>query len=90
MKTLLKFAIGAAIGSALVHLLMNWSSDEETLDTGVDASGPPLESASGDAPASSADELVADTNMVANGDAAREQRAPQPQDWRGAQNVLDS
>jgi hypothetical protein len=37
-----------------------------------------------------ADELIADTNMVHSGDAATEQRGPQPQDWRGAQNVLES
>jgi hypothetical protein len=35
-------------------------------------------------------DLVADTNTVHTGDVAEEQRAPQPQDWRGAQNVLDS
>ena len=36
-----------------------------------------------------ADELIADTNMVHSGDPAAEQRGPQPQDWRGAQNVLE-
>lgn len=35
-------------------------------------------------------DMVADTNTVSGGDAGREQRSPQPQDWRGAQNVLDS
>jgi len=90
MKTLLKFAIGAAIGSALVHLLMNQRPDEESLSPEADASGPPPESASDEATASSPDELVADTNTVSRGDAAQEQRAPQPQEWRGAQNVLDS
>lgn len=32
---------------------------------------------------------VADTNTVVSGDPAQEQRGPQPQDWRGAQNVLE-
>lgn len=32
---------------------------------------------------------VADTNSVVSGDAERKQREPQPQDWRGAQNVLE-
>jgi hypothetical protein len=36
-----------------------------------------------------ADELIADTNMVHSGDPEAEQRGPQPQDWRGAQNVLE-
>jgi hypothetical protein len=88
MKTLLKFAIGAAIGSTLVHLLMNRRSQDEAFDAGT--SSQPVESASDEAPASSVDDLVTDTNMVTGGNAAQEQRAPQPQDWRGAQNVLDS
>jgi hypothetical protein len=32
---------------------------------------------------------IADTNTISSGDAQRDQRAPQPQDWRGAQNVLE-
>jgi len=32
----------------------------------------------------------ADSNTVSSGDAPRDQRGQQPQDWRGAQNVLDS
>ena len=32
---------------------------------------------------------VADTNTVSSGDSVRDQRGPQPQDWRGAQNVLE-
>jgi hypothetical protein len=90
MKTLLKFAIGAAIGSTLVHLLMSRRSQEEAFAPDADASGQGLESASDDATASSVDDLVADTNMVTGGNAAQEERMPQPQDWRGAQNVLDS
>ena len=95
MNNLLKFAVGAAIGGALVHLLMNRSEEDELLEgEGLegagDTSGPPLETASDDRPASSVDELVTDTNMVSSGDAERDQRGSQPQDWRGAQNVLDS
>jgi len=91
MNTLLKFAVGAAIGGALVHLLRNGRSGEDELLEGEgDISGAPLETASDDRPASSVDELVTDTNMVSSGDAERDQRGAQPQDWRGAQNVLDS
>ena len=34
-------------------------------------------------------DMVADTNMISGGDYEREQRDPQPQDWRGVQNVLE-
>jgi hypothetical protein len=69
MKNLLGFAVGAAVGGALVHLLLKRSA----------------ESASSVA----ADEIIADTNLVHGGDPEAEQRGPQPQDWRGAQNVLE-
>jgi hypothetical protein len=69
MKNLLGFAMGAAVGGALVHLLMKRSS--ESTSNAV------------------ADELIADTNLVHSGDPEAEQRGPQPQDWRGAQNVLE-
>lgn len=92
MNTLLKFAVGAAIGGALVHLWMNRSEEDAWLESRGegDTSRPPLETASDDRPASSVDDLVTDTNMVSSGDAERDQRGAQPQDWRGAQNVLDS
>lgn len=90
MNSLLKFAVGAAIGGALMHLWMSRSEEGDLLGVEGDTSGPPLETASDDRPASSVDDLVADTNMVSSGDAARDQRGAQPQDWRGAQNVLDS
>jgi hypothetical protein len=32
---------------------------------------------------------IADTNTISSGNAEQEQRGPQPQDWRGAQNVLE-
>ena len=69
MKTLIKFAVGAAIAGALVNVLMKRRSGNDM--------------------SASRDErfAAADTNSVGN---AQEQRGPQPQDWRGAQNVLDS
>jgi hypothetical protein len=68
MKTLLRFALGAAVGGALVYIMRRSS-----------------ESLANEA----ADELIADTNLIHDGDPAEEQRGPQPQDWRGAQNVLE-
>lgn len=70
MKNLIRFAMGAAVAGALVHMLMRRSS----------------ESASN----ARADDIIADTNMVHGGDPEEEQRAPQPQDWRGVQNVVES
>jgi hypothetical protein len=60
MKTLLKFAVGAAIAGALVNMLLKQRSGNGQ---------------------------IADTNSVGN---AESQRGPQPQDWRGAQNVSGS
>jgi hypothetical protein len=84
MKSLIKLAVGAAIAGALVNLLMkqasgrrNEPSDEEHENAGTGAGF-------------TVEELVADTNTVSSGDAARDQRGQQPQEWRGAQNVLDS
>jgi hypothetical protein len=68
MKTALRFALGAAVAGALVHLVKKRRSRS----------------------ASAASDLVADTNLVHGGDPATEQRGPQPQDWRAAQNVLES
>lgn len=36
------------------------------------------------------DAQIADSNLVSSGDPDRDQSGPQPQDWRGAQNVLGS
>jgi hypothetical protein len=69
MKTLLRFAIGAAVAGALVRLIMKRPSSQA---------------------AGAAADQVADTNLVHSGDPAIAQRGPQPQDWRGAQNVLES
>jgi hypothetical protein len=69
MKDLLRFAMGAAVAGALVHMLMKRSSESVSN--------------------ARADELIADTNMVHGADPAAEQRGAQPQDWRGAQNVLE-
>jgi hypothetical protein len=35
-------------------------------------------------------EPIADSNLVSSGDPEWDQSGPQPQDWRGAQNVLGS
>jgi hypothetical protein len=75
MKTLLKFAVGAAIAGALVNLLMKQRSGTtypERVAAGAAGSG---------------EDAIADTNSVGNSDDAQ---GSQPQDWRGAQNVLDS
>ena len=69
MGNLLRFALGVAIGGALVRALMK-RSPEHASNAVVD-------------------EPIADTNMVHGGDPEAEQRGPQPQDWRGAQNVLE-
>lgn len=78
MKTLLKLAIGGALAGALVHMLMKQrSGDVEDMEAGGFEEDLAVE-------------MVADTNMVSSGDPELRQREPQPQDWRGAQNVLDS
>jgi hypothetical protein len=69
MKNLIRFAMGAAVAGALVHMLMKRSSESVSN--------------------ADADELIADTNMVHSADPGEEQRGAQPQDWRGAQNVLE-
>jgi hypothetical protein len=69
MKTLIRFALGAAVAGTLVHALMNRRAGSVARATAS---------------------LVADTNLVHGGDPAEEQRGQQPQDWRGAQNVLES
>jgi hypothetical protein len=80
MKTLLKFAMGAAIAGALVNLLLKqMSGDRSSASRGERFAN------AGDADAGA--EPVADTNTVGD---AQQERGPQPQDWRGAQNVLDS
>jgi hypothetical protein len=97
MKSLLKLAVGAAIAGALVNMLMKQRSgmrQEDQDDEGA-ASGDGMGDFSSrpeNAGTSgfTVGELVADTNTVNSGDASRDQRGQQPQEWRGAQNVLDS
>jgi hypothetical protein len=74
MKTLLRIALAAALARVCVNLLKKQRSQGSTHRATHRATS----------------DLVADTNMVHGGDPAGEQRAAQPQDWRGAQNVLDS
>jgi hypothetical protein len=95
MKSLFKLAVGAAIAGALVNLLMKQASgrrnersgDQDGIREG--RSGSDHENV-GSGAGFTVEELVADTNAVSSGDAARDQRGQQPQEWRGAQNVLDS
>jgi hypothetical protein len=84
MKTLLKFAMGAAIAGALVNLLLKQMSGDR-----ASASRGERFASAGDADTETMDDTntVADTNTVGD---AQQERGPQPQDWRGAQNVLDS
>jgi hypothetical protein len=85
MKNLLKLAIGAAVAGAVVSTMMKQqarrralsSRGEQSTDVGPDSSY-------GANPGANP---VADTNSVGNEQA---QGGQQPQDWRGAQNVLDS
>lgn len=88
MKTILKIAMAAGIAGALVNMLMKRRArnrgDQPDEFLGKHAR-PRTSSAE-----FSAEEVVADTNGISSGDATRDQRSPQPQDWRGAQNVLDS
>ena len=95
MKSLLKLAVGAAIAGALVNLLIKQASgrrNEQSGDEGrmPEGQGDPQVENVGSGTGFTVEELVADTNAVSSGDAARDQRGQQPQEWRGAQNVLDS
>jgi hypothetical protein len=81
MKSLIKLAVGTAIAGALINALMKRSrrrmnSTASSYDENVWAGT-----------AGSGIGVVADTNSVGSEDRAR---GSQPQDWRGAQNVLDS
>jgi hypothetical protein len=92
MKTLLKFAMGAAIAGTLVNMLMKRrsgnpmaSSDADTSASGTSEMSYADHVAMG--AAGSGEDAIADTNTVGSSDDAQ---GRQPQDWRGAQNVLDS
>jgi hypothetical protein len=94
MKTLLKLAMGAAIAGALVNALMKRGSGRgmESRDTGPTMDQPEASGFQDENPARgtagfTVGELATDTNSVGSEQSARGQ---QPQEWRGAQNVLDS
>lgn len=87
MKTLTKFAVLCGIAALAMEIyrrqaqrydrrLAGSGAQRGDLDTDWDPDNHPSEQ-------------VADTNSVVTGDPEAEQRAPQPQDWRGAQNVLE-
>jgi hypothetical protein len=80
MKSLVKLAMGAAIAGALVNMLLKQRSGRRmpvaSYDENVHAGR-----------AGSGMDAVADTNSVGREEGSR---GAQPQDWRGAQNVLDS
>ena len=81
MKTLLKLA---GLG-ALVAVAVGIYRRQQRFDRELPGNRFQLRSGSTDANAG----MVADTNMISGGDYEREQRDPQPQDWRGVQNVLE-
>ena len=77
MKLSLKIAMAAAIAGVLVDMLLRQQRESRMSRTRAERF----------ADASGPEEQIADTNSV--GDESQ-QRGPQPQDWRGAQNVLES
>ena len=87
MKTLVKLAVGAAIAGALVNLLMKQRSGRRMENRGQMPRTAYGESAPRGTAGFTVGELAADTNSVGTEEAGRGQ---QPQDWRGAQNVMDS
>ncbi len=85
MKTLMKFAVLGGIAAIAMEIYRRQQarygrelpgSGSQRRDMDWDTDNHPMEQ-------------VADTNSVVSGDAEAAQRAPQPQDWRGAQNVLE-
>jgi hypothetical protein len=93
MKALLKIAVTAGVAGALVNMLLKKQRESRGSSTGEGASDMGGTSAmAGSAEASNDQNLgnmPSDTNMVSGGNAYEEQRGAQPQDWRGAQNVLE-
>jgi hypothetical protein len=81
MKTLIKLAGLAALAAVAVNLYRR----QQRFDRELPGNRPQRHSAGAGASA----DMVADTNTVSGGDYESEQRGPQPQDWRGAQNVLE-
>jgi hypothetical protein len=81
MKTLIKLAVGAAIAGSLVNILIKRRSGSRGRPTGS------YDENVWAGTAGSGVGVVADTNSLGREASAR---GTQPQDWRGAQNVLDS
>jgi hypothetical protein len=77
MKPLTRLVLGAAIVAAFVNMIRMKNAWDR----------PARRAGSGERPAPGAE--MADTNAVHDGDPAAEQDRPQPQDWRGAQNVTE-
>lgn len=80
MKTLIKLAGLGALAAFAINLYRR----QQRVDRELPGDRSQRREMNTDANA----DMVADTNMVSGGDYEREQRGPQPQDWRGAQNVL--
>jgi len=74
MKSLIKYAVGTAIAGALVNVLMKQRSRHSDVNTQPGTQAKSV----GQDPASG------------TGPFSGEQRGPQPDEWRGAQNVLGS
>jgi hypothetical protein len=81
MKSLIKLAVGAAIAGSLVNMLMKRRSRRRDRPAG--SYGENVWAGK----AGSGVGVVADTNSLGREESAR---GTQPQEWRGAQNVLDS
>jgi hypothetical protein len=92
MKSLIKLAVGAAIAGALVNLLMKQQRSGRGMEGREENFGDRPEGSEGAGATQgtagfTVEELAADTNSVGREEDGRGQ---QPQDWRGAQNVLGS
>jgi hypothetical protein len=77
MKPLTRLVIGAAIVAAFVNMMRA----KNAWDRPARKPGP------AERPTPGAE--MADTNAIHGADPAAERDKPQPQDWRGAQNVLE-
>jgi ribosomal protein L27 len=92
MNALLKIAVTAGVAGALVTMVLkkqrqSRDSSASANDSSVGAS--PIAGAPEASNDQSLGNMASDTNMVSGGNAYEEQRGTQPQDWRGAQNVLE-
>ena len=90
MKTLMKLALWGGLAAMAVEIYRRQQRDREY--SGASPNASPDIDAGIDSPVGTDNdpvEQVADTNSVVTGDPQQKQRGPQPQDWRGAQNVLE-